>query len=47
MNMLEASAEGDWAGLQIERVPEPSTLALATIALLSLMGFGWWRRRRH
>ena len=34
MNMLEPDAEGDWAGLQIERVPEHSTLALATLALL-------------
>ncbi|TWU29480.1 PEP-CTERM sorting domain-containing protein [Bythopirellula polymerisocia] len=36
MNMLEPDAEGNWAGLQIERVPEPSTLALATLTLLGM-----------
>ena len=34
-NLFEPDAEGDWAGLQIEQVPEP---AAVTIALLGLIG---------
>ena len=44
VNMLEPSAEGDWAGLQIERVPEPSSLSLGLLGLISLVSFGSRKR---
>ncbi len=28
-------------------VPEPSTLAIATLGALGLMGYGWRRRARY
>lgn len=37
VNMLEPDAEGDWAGLQIERVPEPTTFMLALAAFCLAM----------
>jgi len=43
VNMLEPDAEGDWAGLQIVRVPEPSSLVIGTLGLVSLM---WFRPRK-
>jgi hypothetical protein len=43
MNMLEPSAEGDWAGLQIERVPESSSVILGILGLISLVSFRSWK----
>lgn len=43
VNMLEPSAEGDWAGLQIERIPEPSSLVLGILGLIALVSFGSWK----
>ena len=42
LNMLEPDAEGNWASLQIELVPEPTTSRLALAATLFYFG----RRRR-
>ncbi len=38
MNMLEPDAEGDWAGLQVELVPEPTTSVLFLAATLFFIG---------
>jgi len=39
------SSHIDVSNIQIEKVPEPSTMALALFGVSSL-GAGWWRRRR-
>ena len=44
-NAGSIAAHVDVSGIQIERVPEPSTMALAIFGL-STVGAGWWRKRR-
>jgi len=44
-NAGSIAAHVDVSDLQIEKVPEPSTMALALFGL-STVGAGWWRKRR-